>query len=262
MDLSRRYDGDIRALTGASRAAALDALVEDLRAADPLVRDDGAYVTAVRWIPGLERAERHCLGDRMATHFTDPAVQARTFAPLVLARIVAAGDWLEAWWSPFAEWYPAETDLRGHDAELGWLHAAAHGADLLAALARHPGQDPSRLADLAVARLLAPTEHLFDAQEDDRLAYALAQVLSDPDLGAEEATAWLVPIEKAFRTGEPGPVPPWASNTMRTLRMVYLLTDRGLRTRNTDEPAHKVNHREAVLEAVAATLAVVAPYTG
>ncbi|MET9732693.1 DUF2785 domain-containing protein [Streptomyces sp. NPDC006458] len=262
MHLSPRYDGDIRALTGAPRADALDALVEDLRAADPAVRDDGAYVTAARWIPMLERAERHRLGDRITVHFTDPAVQARTFAPLVLARIVEAGDWREAWWSPFAEWYPAERDLRGHDAELGWLHAAAHGADLLAALARHPGQEPSRLTDLAVARLLAPTAHLFDAQEDDRLAYALAQILSRPDLGAEKATAWLVPIEKAFRTGEPGPVPAWASNTMRTLRMLYLLADRGLRTRNTDEPAHGVTHREAVLEGLAATLAVVAPYTG
>jgi hypothetical protein len=193
---------------------------------------------------------------------THEAVQARAFAPLVLARITEAGDWREAWWRPFAEWYPQERDLRGHDAGLGWLHAVAHGADLLAALAGQRGQDPVRLANLAVARLLAPTEHLFDAQEDDRLAYALAKILSRPDLGAEESAAWLGPVEKAFRTGEPGPVPPWASNTMRTLRMLYVLADRGLRTRNTDEPLRTVTHRESVLDALARTLALVAPYSG
>ncbi|MFJ5772615.1 DUF2785 domain-containing protein [Streptomyces sp. NPDC093094] len=262
MDSSQRYDGDIRALTGASRAAALDALLDGLRSADPRVRDEGAYAAAARWTPVLEPAERQDLGERVTAYFTHPAVQARAFAPLVLARIAEAGDWHEAWWRPFADWYPAERDLRGHDAELGWLHAAAHGADLLAVLARRPGQDPVRLADLAVARLLAPTEHLFDAQEDDRLAYALAQILSRPDLGVEESTAWLGPVEKAFRTGEPGPVPAWASNTMRTLRMLYVLADRGLRTRDTDEPPHLVTHREAVLDGLAGTLAVVAPYTG
>ncbi|MFJ8080193.1 DUF2785 domain-containing protein [Streptomyces sp. NPDC096205] len=262
MPASHRYDGDVRALGGADRAAALDALVGDLCSPDPRVRDDGAYFTAARWIPVLEQAERRELGDRVVAYFAHTAVQARAFAPLVLARITEAGGWREEWWRPFAQWYPAERDLRGYDVDLGWLHAVAHGADLLAALARQPAQDPVRLANLAVDRLLAPTEHLFDAQEDDRLAYALAKILSHPDLDPEESTAWLGPVEKAFRTGEPGPVPPWASNTMRTLRMLYILTDRGLRTRNTDEPLHTVTHRESVLDALAGTLAVVAPYSG
>lgn len=97
-----------------------------------------------------------------------------------------------------------ERDLRGHDPELGWLHAAAHGADPLAARSRLPGQDLVPLAELAVARLLAPTDHLFDAQEDDRIAYAL----------------------------------------------------------NTDEPARPLTHRGPVLDALAATLVIVAPFTG
>lgn len=254
MDLSQQYEGD-------GGAPSLDALVADLRSPDPVVRDDRAYVTAVRLIPVLGTAERRRLGDRMATHFSDPAIQARTFAPLILARISEAGDWRTEWWQAFADWYPAETDLRGYDPALGWLHAAAHGADLLAALARRPGQDPLPLAELAVVRLLAETGHLFDAQEDDRLAYALAQILSHPDLTADRSAEWLAPVSKAFRTGEPGAVPAWASNTMRTLRMLYVLVDRGHRTRNTDEPPHTITHREAVLDALAETLAIVAPYT-
>ncbi|GGJ05487.1 DUF2785 domain-containing protein [Streptomyces brasiliensis] len=262
MTTSQTYDGDIRELSGPGRAVALAALVADLRSPDPEVRDERGYVTAVRWIPSLDATERHLLGDRMAAHFDHPAVQARAFAPLVLARIVEAGDWRREWWRAFADWYPAETDLRGHDPVLGWVHAAAHGADLLAALARRPGQDPLSLAGSAVARLLAPTDHVFDAQEDDRLAYALAQILSHPGLTEARSTQWLEPVARAFRTGEPGPVPAWASNTMRTLRMLYLLADRGLNTRNTDEPPHALTHREAVLKALAETLAIVAPYTG
>ncbi|MGY1497098.1 DUF2785 domain-containing protein [Streptomyces sp. QTS52] len=37
-----------------------------------------------------------------------------------------------------AGWYPGETDLRGYGPVLGRVYAAAHGADLLAALARRP----------------------------------------------------------------------------------------------------------------------------
>ncbi|MFF4839892.1 DUF2785 domain-containing protein [Streptomyces collinus] len=261
MTMTHRYDVDIRDLPAADRVAALDALCEDLRSPDPAVRDDGAYLATVRWTPALTPGERGRLGDRMALHLADEAVQARSFAPLVLARLVESGDWRPGWWTAFARWYPAETDLRGHDPVLGWVHAAAHGADLLAVLARHPGQPPRPLAELATARLLAPTGHLFDAQEDDRIAYALAQILGHPDLTEADSVGWLSPVAAAFRTGEPGPVPAWASNTMRTLRMLYVLADRGVSRRNKDEPPRPLTHRAAVLEELARTLAIVAPYT-
>ncbi|MBW8738177.1 MAG: DUF2785 domain-containing protein [Streptomyces turgidiscabies] len=258
-DTLRRRDGDIGELSGAARAAALEALVADLRSPDPVVRDERAYGTAVRWTPDLDAAERRWLGDRMAGLFDDPGVQARAFAPLVLARIVDAGDWRQEWWEAFARWYPGETDLRGYDPVLGWVHAAAHGADLLGALARRPRQEPAPLFELAVARLLAGTEQVFDAQEDDRIARALARILCRPGLSAAESVGWLDAVAAAFRTGEPGPVPPWASNTMRALRALYLLADRGLLTPTGDGPPSTVTHREAVLDALAATLAIVTP---
>ncbi|WP_369029322.1 DUF2785 domain-containing protein [Streptomyces adonidis] len=259
-DKLQRHGGEIGELSAAARAAALDALVVDLGSPDPVVRDERAYAAAVRWTPALDAAERRWLGDRMAGLFDDPGVQARAFAPLVLARIVDAGDWRQEWWEAFAGWYPGEADLRGYDSTLGWVHAAAHGADLLAALARRPRQEPAPLIELAVARLLADTDHVFDAQEDDRIARALVQVLCRPGIGVAESVGWLDTVSAAFRTGEPGPVPPWASNTMRTLRMLYLLTDRGLLAPGGDGPPSTVPHREAVLDALAATLAIVTPY--
>lgn len=258
-DVLRPHDGDIGELPGAATAAALEALVLDLRSPDPAVRDERAYATAVRWIPGLDAVERRWLGDRTAGLFDDPGIQARAFAPLVLARIVDAGDWRQEWWEAFAGWYPGETDLRGYDTTLGWVHAAAHGADLLAALAQRAQQDPVPLFELAVARLLADTRQVFDAQEDDRIARALARILCRPGLGVAESVGWLDVVAAAFRTGEPGPVPPWASNTMRTLRMLYLLADRGLLTPGGDGPPSTVTQREAVLDALAATLTIVTP---
>lgn len=123
------------------------------------------------------------------------------------------------------------------------------------------GRTPAPWPSWAVRRLLAPTDHLFDAQEDDRLAFALAQVLGHPDITATQSARWLDPVAAAFRTGQPGPVPAWASNTMRTLRMLYVLADRGWHPPGTEAP-RTLTHRGAVLDSVAATLAIVAPYTG
>ncbi|MFD0527053.1 DUF2785 domain-containing protein [Kitasatospora arboriphila] len=181
------------------------ALSADLRSPDPAVRDEQAYVLLHRWIPRLPAAERHRLGDEMADRFTDPEIQARTFAPLVLARLVRLGDHDPAWQRAFDTWYRTEPDLRGHDPELGWLHAVAHGADLLGALGRSPHTEPADLLDLACARLLAPTEHLFDAMEDDRLGLAIALTLTRPELTRCQSVDWLAPVAADFAAAYPDP---------------------------------------------------------
>ncbi|MGW1692386.1 DUF2785 domain-containing protein [Streptomyces sp. NPDC002399] len=237
-------------------------LSADLRSADPVVRDEQAYVLLSRWIPDLPSAIRASLGSEMATRFTDPEIQSRTFAPLILTALVRRGDYDRSWETAFARWYPAETDLRGYDAKLGWLHAVAHGADLLGALGRCPRTDPVPLLDLACARLIAPTTHLFDAMEDDRLGLAIALTLTRPELTEQQSVEWLKPIIADFEAGEPGPVPAHASNTMRTLRVLHLLADRGVRPHPyTGEPL-ALGHAGAVREAVAAALAVPSPYAG
>ena len=255
----------------ASRADALAALCEALRSPDPVLRDEQAYTLLARWIPGLDRQERHALGDTMAARFGDPEIQARAFAPLILAQIVSQGDYDPGWLAAFADWYPAETDLRGHDPELGWLHAVAHGADLLAAFGQHPGVDPAPLLGLATARLLAPTSYVFAQQEDDRLGFAVGQTLIRAELSEAQAVQWLDPIAAEFAAGEPGPVPAFASNTMRTLRVVYLLADRGVwpqrkqwaqRTQRSSGDPQMPRHREILRRRLADVLALAAPYTG
>ncbi|MFB0631731.1 DUF2785 domain-containing protein [Streptomyces sp. AB3(2024)] len=231
-------------------------LAEALADPDPRIRDGAPYSVLASWIAGgvIGAPRRLELGDEMAARFRHPQVQARTFAPLVLDMLVTRGDFRAGWVDAFERWYPAEEDLRGHDAELGWLHAVAHGADLLGTLGGHPEVDPARMLRLAAARLTAPTVHVYDQLEDDRLARGVARVLTRPDLSEDDATAWLDPIAAAFGADSIStPVPAHISNCLRTLRLLYVLADRGARPDQTS-PLTPLRHREAVKSRLADTL--------
>ncbi|MHB8246740.1 MAG: DUF2785 domain-containing protein [Acidimicrobiales bacterium] len=247
-----------------------------LRSPDPHTRDDIAYSQlADRIAAGGEDEALVALGDEMAMRLEDPEIHSRSFASLVLAEIVdrdrvtgrATAEALMGWRDRFARCYRTERDLRGWDERLGWLHAVAHGADTIGAFGRSPRLEPDDLAGLlhlARDRLLEPTDTLFGDQEDDRLGYGIALVLSRRELDSRHATEWLEPIGGAFDLAEPGPVPPWASNTMRTLRVVYLLADRGFRL--PEEPVGgvltTVTHGKEVCEALADVLRSAWPYLG
>ncbi|MEU7070795.1 DUF2785 domain-containing protein [Streptomyces narbonensis] len=199
---------------------------------DPGVRDGAAYSVLATWIERgvIDGPRRLALGDEMAARFDDPEIQARTFAPLVLDMLVSKGELKAEWVDAFARWYPAEKDLRGRDEKLGWLHAVAHGADLLDRLGRHAEVEPVRMLELAAARLTAPTAHVWDQLEDDRLARAVARVLTRPDLSERDATGWLDAIAVEFGADRiVTPVPAQVSNCLRTLRLLYVLADRGVR---------------------------------
>ncbi|PZF91603.1 DUF2785 domain-containing protein [Micromonospora deserti] len=243
---------------------ALDDLVAELSAAlrdpDPEIRDGAPYVVLETWIARgvIDADRRDALGDVMADRFTDPEVQARAFAPLVLDMIVRQGDLRPSWLAAFTAWYPAEDDLRGWDAKLGWLHAVAHGADLLATFGRHPDVDPAAMLGLAAARLVAPTDHVWAEQEDDRLARALALVLARPELTEQDALRWLDLIEADFGTKPRGNTPARMSNAMRTLRALYVLSDTDTGIAAHPGPAPLVpTHRDAVKARLVEVLAPV-----
>ena len=85
-------------------------------------------------------------------------------------------------------------------------------------------------------------------------------VLIYPDV--RQAVDWLGPVQADFAAGEPGPVPPYASNTMRTLRALYILADRGVRPEWNQGRPMALAHRDAVLQRLAGVLALVAPMAG
>lgn len=231
-------DSDFAVPTDPTLPELVDELAEMLRSPDPEIRDRLAYNTLAHWIDRgvLDESQLVELGDDMAGRFDDPGIQTRTFAPLVLTSIVSVGTIRSAWVDAFTPWYADESDLRGYDERLGWLHAAAHGADLLGAFGLCPQVDPARMLDLGATRLLAPTAHLFRDAEDDRLGYALATTLTRPELTAESATDWLRRLSKVFDSITPGQLPPQVSNLLRTLRVVFVLGELGVRLPDTTDP--------------------------
>ena len=79
-----------------------------------------------------------------------------------------------------------------------------------------------------------------------------------------QITGWLASISERFAASEGGPVPAWASNTMRTLRMLYVMADRGVRLRDTKagEPIVAIRHGIDLRTALADVLRLSWPYLG
>ncbi len=255
---------------------ALSELVDELLAAlcspDPALRDEQAYPVLTAWIlAGYLDDQLNGLGEQVIRRLAHPQIQARTFAALILAAIVhrdttaAVLDTptLRRWTDRFADWWLAEADLRGWDDQLGWLHAVAHGADVVGELGLSPrlgADDLAGLLDLACSRLLTPTSYVFADQEDDRVALAMATVLARSELTAAAATGWLGPVRRDFEAARSGPVPASAANTMRTLRSLYLMADRGFRPDPGEDGTYTPPHRAEILAALSDVLKLAFPH--
>jgi hypothetical protein len=126
----------------------------------------------------------------------------RSFSAVGLAAVIARDNAVHTlhpttvltWADRSVAWFLAERDLRGWVPERGWVHAGAHGADLLGTLAasRYLGSEELRvLLDVIAERLLIPTEHRFAAGEDDRLAFATMSLLHRDLVSVDELESWL-----------------------------------------------------------------------
>jgi Protein of unknown function (DUF2785) len=92
-----------------------------------------------------------------------------------------------------------ERDLRGFDPKVGWIHATAHTADLLAALAMNPMfklEDQGRVLNAITARLSSAHE-IFTFGEQDRLSLVAARVVGRKDVNTTVFDQWLVATDTA-----------------------------------------------------------------
>jgi len=188
-----------------------------LKSNDPELRDDLAYSILATWVLrqevlngdellALEAGWRGNLKTGIGEKGTD-AIFERSFSALCLSAIAERelktpflGEaryriLLEAALNYLRE----EKDLRGFDAKKGWIHAAAHTADLLAALVRRPSfteQDQGTVLKVIGQRL--ETAHtIFAFGEQDRLANVIAVMAGRQDFFTAGFEAWLYQMDKA-----------------------------------------------------------------
>jgi hypothetical protein len=219
----------------------LEHLLTMLASPDPACRDGKAYPELVDRLRRGEWDDRLVeIGDLLVRRFEHPEVQARTFAPSVLAAVVERDavdtGTVRSWRDAFVSWWLGENDLRGWDQRLGWLHAVAHGADLVGALGALPGltgTEAGALITVVGRRITAETGYRYAQMEEDRLARAVGRILARADLTAADATDWLALVDQLFAEGGPGPLPVPVANTLATLRAVYIVADRGGTIRGT-----------------------------
>lgn len=210
---------------------------------DPRRRDRIAYEVLATWVTeGVYDELLEGLGDGMATGLqvglgerdTDTVFR-RSFSALLLAECigrdneahVVPADTILRWGDQVAGWFVREQDLRGYVPGKGWAHAAAHGADALAALAASEALgrlELTVLLDVVADRLVNGTGHRLVHGEDDRIAHAAMEIMRRDVLSLEVLEPWLARLAESARPEHDGNGDPYRTvgNLQAFLRALHL----------------------------------------
>lgn len=205
----RILDDDGKLPAGESAPVLVGELSQLLGASDPRLRDGVAYGLLSTWIYRDKLLGADELRARVAEWSANlragigetgtDTVLRRSFSALMLS-VVAAHDLaapfltraeFDALLSAALDYLAAERDVRGYDPQKGWMHSAAHTADLLKFLARSPHLKPAdqgRVLSAIAAKLdsCGPLTH----GEDERLAHAVLSLVLRADFDAAAFRAW------------------------------------------------------------------------
>jgi Protein of unknown function (DUF2785) len=184
---------------------------------DPELRDDIAYSILDVWVvrrPQLSREELIPFLDEWTANLkvglgesgTDSVLK-RSFSALVLSSL-AERELKTPFLGPTRfhsllhdaiSFLTNERDLRGYDATKGWIHATAHTADILAALAKNDllTQDNQHAILAAIAERLASAPTIYSYGEQDRLAQAVSAIITRRDFDGAYFQNWLKQVIEA-----------------------------------------------------------------
>ncbi len=181
-----------------------------LASPDPELRDEYAYSILTAWIYQkrvIQPAQLRPLMGRWLANLKEgigttdtESVFRWSFSALMLSVVVArdnAAPFLEK--SEFHELFVAaleylgrEQDIRGYDPRVGWMHSAAHTADLLKFLGRSrylDREDQTRLLEAITGKLRA-APMVFAFGEDERLARAILSLVNRNDFDRDAFSSW------------------------------------------------------------------------
>ena len=94
-----------------------------------------------------------------------------------------------------------EKETTGYDPQFGWIHAFAHGADLLTEVICHPSFPKSDIAEAfeIIGEIFKRVEISFTNDEDWRLARVLYEPILRGKIEPSLLTAWLQTVEFPFK---------------------------------------------------------------
>ena len=192
-------------------------LVDMLASADPERRDEIGYSTLANWIYQRKIISGETLAaltDRLLANLKEAigerdtdSVFRRSFSALTLAAVVARDNAdsvlnADAWRrieQAALTYLAAEQDVRGYDVDKGWMHSAAHTADLVRFLGRSRHLDVAGQARLlgAVGQKLVTSPVVFTHGEDERFARALLSLVNRADFNQAAFAGWLAETKPA-----------------------------------------------------------------
>ncbi|SHH66170.1 DUF2785 domain-containing protein [Massilia sp. CF038] len=195
----------------AKRQALALGMLDCLADPDPALRDDAAFESIQFMLRGRQldvatmQTLRVALLARLAE--ADHAGFSRPFAALALAEVVRA-DRIQSFMSATqrheivgagSAYLRTLRDYRGFDAQQGWRHGVAHGADLMLQLAVHPALSPDEqrtvLAAVA-AQISAPAQqgHFYQYGEGERLMAPVFYLARRDSISSEQWQAWFAAL--------------------------------------------------------------------
>jgi hypothetical protein len=222
---------------GSDLSALTTELLEMLASPDPELRDDIGYSTLATWIyqaRHIDEAALRPVVSRLLANLTDGVgergtdrIFKRSFSALTLS-VVVARDNAAPFLTPeefhrieqaALAYLHAEQDLRGYEPEHGWMHSAAHTADLLKFTARSRFLDPAgqrAVLDAIVQKLNAATV-VFTHGEDERFARAVLSLVNRTDFDRTAFSAWTAAAKPPRLTTRPTAVELIAAQNVKNL---------------------------------------------
>ncbi|WP_075619058.1 DUF2785 domain-containing protein [Paenisporosarcina indica] len=193
----------------------LNDMIENIGSTDPVLRDQLIYSAFCKLVDRLSKQQleyvlnlllyKQLLTLDIEKPMTD-SVFTRSFTALFFAAIVendATNQIIDAKiirkvMDEAHEYMAIEQDLRGFVEHKGWAHAAAHGADLLDSLIKHPlstEEDAKKVLE-NIFRLISIAEGYKD-DEEERIARAFV-TLTKHHLTESLIIDWLLKSEQFF----------------------------------------------------------------
>jgi uncharacterized protein DUF2785 len=222
---------------GSDVPALADELSALLASPDPELRDEIAYSTLAVWVYQKRIVEpdvvRRLTSGWLANleagigeRDTD-SVFRRSFSALALSLVVArdnaapvlTADELRRILDAALKYLAAEQDVRGYEPTKGWMHSAAHTADLLKFVGRSrhlAGTDQTRILD-AVSGKLRSASVVFSHGEDERFARAILSLVKRSDFDVDAFGAWATRAKPPAPAARPAPAQLRAAQNVKNL---------------------------------------------